>query len=99
MKKSELKAAIAHVMRQHPLRPHVKRLSLFGSRLRGEERPDSDIDLILEYQGNLSLFDLIGMQQDMERMLGQRVDLVTESGLSKYIRKKVLASAETVYEG
>lgn len=99
MSKDDLKAAINQAIRKHPLCPHVKRLSLFGSRLRGEERPDSDVDLLLEYQGNLSLFDLIRMQQDLEKILGKSVDLVTEPGLSKYIRKQVLASAEIVYEG
>ena len=99
MQKDALKAAIAKAIRKHPLRHHVKRISLFGSRVHGEEKRGSDVDLILEYRGEFSLLDLIGMQNDLERILKARVDLITKDGLSKYIRKRVIASAEMVYEG
>lgn len=66
---------------------------LFGSRARGEERIDSDVDLLVWRGPHMSLLDLVGMEQEIEDLLGRAVDLVTDSGLSPYLRDQILAEA------
>jgi predicted nucleotidyltransferase len=65
----------------------------FGSRVRGDARPDSDLDLLVRMDPGRSLLDLIAFQQDLEDLLHCQVDVVTENGLSPYIRDQVLAKA------
>ncbi|MCC7447002.1 MAG: nucleotidyltransferase family protein [Anaerolineae bacterium] len=81
-------------------RHHVQKLSLFGSVLRGDFRPDSDIDVLVEYDPDVrvSLFDQVDLQLDLETVWGCKVDLGTPASLSKYIRQKVLQSAQVIYE-
>jgi predicted nucleotidyltransferase len=69
---------------------HVR---IFGSVARGEARPDSDLDLLIDLEPGRSLFDIIGIKQDLEELLGRRVDVVTIPGLSPYIRDDVLREA------
>jgi len=70
-----------------------RNIRIFGSFARGEERPDSDIDLLIDFEDGRSLLDLIGVKQDLEEILGRRVDVVTERGLNKYISDNILAEA------
>ena len=76
----------------------VSSLKVFGSVARGEERPDSDIDILVKFTQPVSLLTLIRMEREMSDLLGRKVDLVTEDGLSPYIREDVLASARRIYE-
>ena len=66
---------------------------VFGSVARGEARPDSDLDLLAQPGPETSLFDHIGLEQDLEDMLGHKVDVVSEGALHWYIRDRVLAEA------
>ena len=81
-------------------RNHIRKLSFFGSFLRDDFRPDSDIDVLVEYEpghapGFLRLYD---MEQELSALLdGRRVDMVTEKFLNHRIRDRVLAAAETEY--
>jgi hypothetical protein len=81
-------------------RYRIRRLSLFGSVLREDFGPESDIDVLVEFErdakiGFLKLYDL---EQELSRILGGRkVDLSTPSSLSKYFRDEVLAEAEPQY--
>jgi hypothetical protein len=68
----------------------VAKAGVFGSYARGEETKDSDIDILIEFRGRKSLFDLVGLEQDMEEELKNKVDLVTYTSLSPYIRDDVL---------
>jgi len=61
-------------------------IAVFGSYARGEEKPDSDLDLLVRFGKKLTLFDLIGLEQDLTDALGIKVDLVTENALSPLIR-------------
>ena len=78
----------------------IKRVQLFGSHLHGNASPNSDIDLLVDLDDNaqISLFDLIDIQDAFAETLGKEVDIGTPNELSKYIRSKVLAEAETLYE-
>lgn len=79
----------------------VRELSLFGSRARGDERPDSDFDLLVDFRpdSGIDLFAYARMQVDLEELIGSKVDLVEKAGLKKFIRDRVLAEARVIYEG
>ena len=66
---------------------------LFGSVCRGDEREDSDVDLLVDMQESRNLFDLIGLQQDLEKMLGKKVDVITPNGIHRHLRGRILAEA------
>jgi hypothetical protein len=62
-------------------RHHASRVRLFGSAARGEDRPDSDIDLLVDFDDDSSLFDLMRMARELETLLGRAVDVVSTGGL------------------
>jgi hypothetical protein len=66
---------------------------VFGSRARGEARPDSDVDILVTVGERTSLLDIIAIKQDLEDLLGSTVHLVTEDAISPYIREKILEQA------
>ena len=66
---------------------------IFGSVARGEARPDSDIDFLVELEPGRSLFDLGGLLYEIRSLLGVEVDVVTEKGLRTRIRERVLRDA------
>lgn len=83
------KQAILEITRRHGARS----VRLFGSFVRGEQRPDSDLDILVELEFGRDLFDLIELKQELEAKLHRRVDVLTEKGLSPYIRDEVLREA------
>jgi uncharacterized protein len=79
-------------------RHHIRRLAFFGSVLRDDFTPDSDIDVLVEFQvGSTHGFAFARMQDELSEILGRRVDLNTVNSLSKYFRDEVLAEAEELY--
>lgn len=79
-------------------RHHIRRLALFGSVLRDDFTPDSDVDVLVEFEeGKTPGFAFFGMQEELSTILGRRVDLRTPEELSKYFRDEVLAEAEELY--
>jgi uncharacterized protein len=81
-------------------RHRIRRLALFGSVLKGTARPDSDIDLLVEFQPEArpTLLDLAAMEEELSRLLGgRRVDLRTAAELSRYFRHEVVRDAEVQY--
>jgi predicted nucleotidyltransferase len=71
----------------------ARSVRVFGSLARGDARDDSDLDLLVELEPGRSLLDMIAIKQDLEDVLGRSVDVVTERGLSPYLRERVLAEA------
>lgn len=89
--------ALAALCRRH----RIRRLSLFGSTLEGTSRPDSDIDLLVEFElgQEPGLLRLAGIERELSAMLGDRkVDLRTAGDLSRYFRDEVVRSAELQFE-
>jgi len=80
---------------------HIKKLAFFGSVLRDDFRPDSDIDILVTFDRSvpIGLFEVIGMEMELSEMMGKKVDLRTPNELSDYFRDEVLAEAEVQYEG
>ena len=81
-------------------RNHIRKLSLFGSILTPRFSSESDVDLLVEFEAgeSPSYFDLAGMEQELSKQLGRRVDLRTPNELSRYFREQVLATAAVQYE-
>jgi uncharacterized protein len=72
----------------------VRRLAMFGSVLRNEARPDSDVDVLVEFQPDTKILDrFMALGDLLEALLGQRVELVTTDALSPYIGPHILAEA------
>jgi predicted nucleotidyltransferase len=71
----------------------ARNVRVFGSRARGAAKPDSDVDILVQMEIGRSLLDLIAIKQDLEDLLGCKVDVVTEAALSPYIREQVLNEA------
>ena len=86
---------IAEFCRRH----HVRKLSLFGSVLRDDFRPDSDVDVLVAFEpGRQVGLRIIDMEEELSKMLGgRRVDIVSEKYLNRRLRNRVLASAEVEY--
>lgn len=86
---------LAEVCRRH----HIRKLSLFGSMLKGTARPDSDIDLLVEFEpGHVpGLIALAGIEIELSDLLGRKVDLRTAEDLSRYFRDEVVREAEEQY--
>jgi uncharacterized protein len=72
------------------------RLRVFGSRASGAVSESSDLDLLADFEAGRELLDLIGLKQDLEALLGCRVDVVTEAGLSPYLRDRILSEARAL---
>lgn len=71
----------------------AREVRVFGSRARGEAKPDSDFDILVTVGEHASLLDIIGIKQDLEDLLGSTVHIVTEDAISPYIREQVLREA------
>jgi hypothetical protein len=80
-------------------RHQVRRLALFGSVLRSDFTPKSDVDVLVEFQPGVrvSLLDMVDLQLTLEQLFARRVDLGTFNSLSEYLRDEVLATAQVVY--
>lgn len=81
-------------------RNHIRKLSIFGSSLRDDFGPSSDIDVLVEFEADAAIgyFALTGMQRELTTLLGRKVDLLTANAISKYFRQQVLESAQLQYE-
>jgi predicted nucleotidyltransferase len=71
----------------------ARKMRIFGSVLRGEAKLNSDVDFLVELETGRSLLDIIAIKQDLEDLLGCKVDVVTEAAPSPYIRDEVLGQA------
>lgn len=77
---------------------HVRRFALFGSIIHDDFTPESDIDVLVEFEpGKTPGYGFIRLQLELEKLLGRRVDLNTPNMLSKYFKQEVLDEAEELY--
>lgn len=89
-------ADLAPICRRH----RIRKLSLFGSRLKGTARPDSDVDLLVEFEpgATTTLFDMARIEIELSALMdGRRVDLRTAGDLSRHFRDEVVRTAEPQY--
>jgi predicted nucleotidyltransferase len=79
-------------------RHHIRRLALFGSVLRDDFGPDSDVDVLVEFEpGYVPAFALVNVEDELSALVGRKVDLHTPGSLSKYFRDRVVREAQDQY--
>jgi len=80
-------------------RNNIRRLALFGSVLRNDCMPDSDVDVLVEFEPDAvpGLFGVARMERELSMIFGRKVDLRTPEDLSRYFRQRVLEEAEVQY--
>jgi predicted nucleotidyltransferase len=79
---------------------YIRKLSIFGSSIRDELQPDSDVDILVEFEKDHTpgLFTIVRMEMELTEMLGRKVDLRTPEDLSKYFRDEVVRNAKLAYQ-
>ena len=89
------KDKIADFCRKH----HIRKLALFGSVLREDFRPDSDVDVLVEFEPGhtVGLLRMAGLELELAELIGRKVDLRTPAELSRYFRDEVARSSEVQY--
>ena len=87
---------IADFCRRH----HIRRLAFFGSVLRDDFEPDSDVDVLVEFEAGarIGMIRLAGMEIELGELLGRKADMNTPGFISRYYRDRVLAEAEVQYD-
>lgn len=81
------------------MRPYApKKIGVFGSFARGDHSDESDIDILYDFQGDVTLFHLAKMKIELQRKLGREVDLISADFINKYIRDRILSDLKVVYE-
>ena len=71
----------------------ARNVRVFGSAVRGDDRPDSDIDFLVEMEPGRSLFDMGDLKEELQELLGRKVDIITESSLYWLLRRRILSEA------
>ena len=88
----ELKKTLIDVLRKHD----VKKAALFGSIVRGEATDESDIDLLVEFEGRKSLLDLAGLKLDLQEIVRRNVDVLTYKSLHPLLKERILREQEVI---
>ncbi len=86
--------AVIEICRQND----VSKIGVFGSMARGEANEQSDIDLLVDFSKRKSLIDLVALENQLTDALGRKVDLLTEPAISPYLRDRILADLQVIYE-
>jgi len=92
MELEDIKCKIVPILKRYD----VKRAALFGSFVRGEQREDSDIDILVEFKDGKSLLDLAGLKIELEEALGRKVDVLTYNSLHPLLRDKILQEQKVI---
>ncbi|PXF51814.1 MAG: hypothetical protein C4B55_05555 [Candidatus Methanophagaceae archaeon] len=88
----KIKKTLIEVLRKYG----VKKAALFGSVARGEATEESDIDLLIEFEGRKSLLDLAGLKLELQELLRRRVDLLTYKSLHPLLKERILSEQEEI---
>ena len=88
-------AELAELCQEH----HIRSLAFFGSVLHGDFRPDSDVDVLVEFEpgSRVGLIRMAGIERELSALLGRKVDLRTPADLSRYFRDEVIREAVVQY--
>jgi len=88
----EIKRKILPILQRYK----VTKVGLFGSCVRGDMGKDSDIDILVEIKSDISLLDFVGLKQEIEQVLGNKVDLVEYSTIKPILKEKILKEQEII---
>jgi uncharacterized protein len=94
MMAQDIKSKIIPVLREYG----VESAALFGSAARGEETPESDVDILVSIKRPIGVYEFIGLQFDLEKVLGRKVDLVSKNAVNKYIKPYIEKDLTPIYE-
>lgn len=96
MNLTELKEKISPILQAYG----IKKASVFGSVSRGDNRPESDVDLLLELgPGSMGMIKFIGLKHKLEDILGKSVDLITKGNINRHLEPYIRPELKTIYEG
>ena len=76
----------------------TRRVALFGSFVRGDAGPDSDIDLIVDFLRPTGFLALVKLERELSEAMGRKVDLLTEQAISPHLRDRILSEQQVIYE-
>ena len=93
MSKEEIFEKIARLLKNRG----VRKVAVFGSYVRGEEKPESDIDIIVEFSERKSLLELVKIERELSEFLGIKVDLLTEKAISPYLIDTIKREMKVIY--
>lgn len=85
-KLEEIKDIIIKVLKKH----NVKKAAIFGSVARGEATKESDIDIVIEFEGRKSLLDLVDLKLELQELLGKKVDVITYNSINPLLKEQIL---------
>ena len=94
MKISEIKDKLASIFRAND----IEYAAIFGSVARGEDRPDSDVDILVRLGKPMGMFAFMEFIEKIEQSLKRQVDLVTEKSLNRFVKPYILSDLKTIYE-
>jgi hypothetical protein len=92
MELKETRDKIVPVLQRHD----VKKAAIFGSFVRGEEKEGSDVDVLVEFEGEKSLLDLAGLKIELEEALGRKVDVLTYNSLHPLLKERILQEQKVI---
>lgn len=75
----------------------AKKIAIFGSYVRGEEKPESDIDILVEFKERKSLLEFVKIERELSQSVGIKVDLLTEKAISPYLIDRIKSEMEVIY--
>lgn len=100
MNLDQIQSKLLEAAKKSPYFRDIRSIAVFGSYLEGRARPDSDIDVLVDFepQARIGFFEFYDIHQVFEASLGLKVDLLTPDSLSHFFKDNVLSSARTIYE-
>ena len=96
---ASIKAALTSLKPELESKFHVKSIGIFGSAVRNDFTPESDIDVLYEFRDTVSLFKLVRLQNELERKLSKKVDLVSEKYTHPRLKPQILHDLKIIYGG
>ncbi len=94
MQKQEIFKKVVSILERYG----AKKIAIFGSYARDEAKPESDIDILVDFSERKSLLDLVGIEQELSDALGVKVDLLTEKSISPYLIDRIKREMKVIYE-
>lgn len=91
---TQMENTLISILKKHD----ADRIGIFGSRARGDDRPDSDLDVLVDFNKTKSLLALVSIEQELSETLGIKVDLLTEGAISPHLIDRIKAELKVVYQ-
>ena len=94
MSREEIESTLVSILGKYG----ALKIGLFGSYARGEQRPDSDLDVLVDFVDRKSLLTLVRIERELSENLGIKVDLLTEQAISPYLVDRIKADLKVIYQ-